>query len=69
MFDQKTSFESQINELKETFTKQLDEFKAESEKSLRKQEEAAAEFKETETNFQGCDSQRGVNVNIWILSK
>lgn len=45
---QKTTFENQIQELKDTFAKQLNDFKAESEKSLKKQEEAAAEFKKTE---------------------
>lgn len=46
---QKSTFENQIQELKDTFAKQLNDFKAESEKSLKKQEEAAAEFKKTET--------------------
>ena len=45
---QKSTFENQIQELKDTFAKQLNDFKAESEKSLKKQEEAAAEFKKTE---------------------
>ena len=49
MADQKAAFEAQLKELKDTFAKQIEDFKAESEKSLKKQEEAAAEFKQTET--------------------
>ncbi len=47
--EQKTSFENQIKGLKETFAKQLEEFKAESAKSLKKQEETADDFKQSET--------------------
>jgi len=46
--EQKVASEDQVRELKETFARQLEEFRTESEKSLRRQEEATAEYKQTE---------------------
>ena len=46
--EQKTNFDAQIKKMEETFKQQLEEFKAESARSLKKQEDAAAEFKRSE---------------------